>query len=95
MTVDDETVRRVARLARIKVAEEEIPSLQKELNAILVFIEQLDAIDITGVEPMTSVLPMRARLRPDIVLEGTQAELITQNAPLQEDHYFLVPKVVE
>lgn len=95
MSVDAETVRRIAHLARIAVAEEDIPHLQGELNAILSWVEQLAAVDVTGVEPMTSVIPMRMRQRPDLVTEGGSAEEILSNAPAREGNFFVVPKVVE
>ncbi len=95
MSVDAETVKRVAHLARIKVEEADLPALQNELNAILGFVEQLNEIDIDGVEAMTSVIPANLKMRPDIVTDGEQAELVTQNAPAHEDCFFLVPKVVE
>lgn len=97
MTVDAETVKRVAHLARIRVEEEDIPALQNELNAILVFVEQLNEIDIDGVEAMASGVPIAVslKMRPDVVTAGGQAEAVMVNAPLQEDHFFLVPKVVE
>jgi aspartyl-tRNA(Asn)/glutamyl-tRNA(Gln) amidotransferase subunit C len=95
MTVDKETVKRVARLARIALSEDEVPALQKELNGILAFVEQLNEINVDGVEPMTSVIPMPLRMRPDVVTAGGEAEAVMQNAPASEDHYFLVPKVVE
>ena len=95
MSVDAETVKRVAHLARIKVEEDEVPGLQKELNGILAFVEQLTPIDISGVEAMTSVIPMPLRLRHDEITAGGEAEAVMQNAPASEDHYFLVPKVVE
>ena len=95
MSVDAKTVRRIAHLARISVGDDEIPALQEELNAILAFVEQLDAVDVSGVEPMTSVLPMAMRQREDVVTEGDRAADIVFNAPATEDHYFLVPKVVE
>jgi aspartyl-tRNA(Asn)/glutamyl-tRNA(Gln) amidotransferase subunit C len=95
MSVDRETVMRVAHLARIRVSEEEAEALRSELNAILGFVEQLDEVDITGVEPMTSVIPMPMRKREDSVTDGDKADDIVANAPLTEGHYFLVPKVVE
>lgn len=95
MTVDAETVKRVARLARIAVAEDEVPALQKELNGILAFVEQLNEVNVDGVEAMTSVIPMPLRMRPDKVTAGGEAAAVMQNAPASEDHYFLVPKVVE
>jgi aspartyl-tRNA(Asn)/glutamyl-tRNA(Gln) amidotransferase subunit C len=95
MSVDAATVRRIAHLARIAVAEDEVPHLQGELNAILDFVAELDEVDVAGVEPMTSVTPMRMKKRDDEVTEGDKAEAILRNAPASEDHYFLVPKVVE
>ncbi|WP_430913527.1 Asp-tRNA(Asn)/Glu-tRNA(Gln) amidotransferase subunit GatC [Methylobacterium sp. sgz302541] len=95
MSVDATTVRRIAHLARIAVREDEVAPLQGELNAILAFVEQLGAVDVSGVEPMTSVTPMTMKRRADIVTEGDRADDIVANAPETEDHYFLVPKVVE
>ena len=95
MSVDADTVRRVAHLARIAVAEEEIEPLRGELNAMLAFVEQLAEVDIKGVEPMTSVAPMAIKMRKDEVTDGGIAEAILANAPAREDHFFLVPKVVE
>jgi aspartyl-tRNA(Asn)/glutamyl-tRNA(Gln) amidotransferase subunit C len=95
MPVDAETVRRIAHLARIAVAEEEIAGLQSELNAMLAFVEQLSEVDVAGVEPMTSVTPMQLKQREDKVTDGDVADDIVRNAPATEDHYFVVPKVVE
>lgn len=95
MSVDQATVRRIARLARIAVPDEEIPKLQGELNAILGFVEQLNEVDVEGVEPMTSVVPMKLKMRKDVVTDGEIAAKIAANAPASEDSYFLVPKVVE
>ena len=95
MSVDAETVRRIAHLARIAVAEEEIEHLQGELNAILAFVEQLAEIDVADVEPMTSVIPIEMKKRADRVTEGNIADDIVRNAPATEDHFFVVPKVVE
>jgi aspartyl-tRNA(Asn)/glutamyl-tRNA(Gln) amidotransferase subunit C len=95
MPVDAETVRRIAHLARIAVAEAEVADLQAELNAMLAFVEQLSEVDVAGVEPMTSVTPMRLKQREDQVTDGGIADDIVRNAPATEDHYFLVPKVVE
>jgi aspartyl-tRNA(Asn)/glutamyl-tRNA(Gln) amidotransferase subunit C len=95
MSVDEKTVRRIAHLARIAVTDEEVGPLQGELNAILAFVEQLGAVDVTGIEPMTSVTPMRMKKREDVVNDGGRASDIVANAPDTEDHYFLVPKVVE
>jgi aspartyl-tRNA(Asn)/glutamyl-tRNA(Gln) amidotransferase subunit C len=95
MSVDQATVRRIARLARIAVPDSEIPKLQGELNAILGFVEDLNNVNVDGVEPMTSVLPMAMKKRQDIVTEGGDAARVTANAPAREENYFLVPKVVE
>lgn len=95
MSVDATTVRRIAHLARIAVREDEVAPLQGELNAILAFVEQLGSVDVSGVEPMTSVTPMSMKRRADVVTEGERAAEIVANAPETEDHYFLVPKVVE
>jgi aspartyl-tRNA(Asn)/glutamyl-tRNA(Gln) amidotransferase subunit C len=95
MPVDAETVRRIAHLARIALADEEVPELQSELNAMLAFVEQLSEVDVEGVEPMTSVTPMQLKQREDKVTDGGIADDIVRNAPATEDHYFLVPKVVE
>ena len=95
MSVDALTVRRIAHLARIAVAEDEVEHLRGEINAILAFVEQLDEVDVTGVEPMTSVTPMAMKKRADVVTDGEIAEDIVRNAPQTEDNFFLVPKVVE
>jgi aspartyl-tRNA(Asn)/glutamyl-tRNA(Gln) amidotransferase subunit C len=95
MSVDQATVRRIAHLARIKVAEEEVPHLQGELNAILAFVEDLAKVDVEGVEPMTSVVSMPMKKREDVITDGGIPEQIVANAPAVEDHFFRVPKVVE
>ncbi|MGO4704309.1 Asp-tRNA(Asn)/Glu-tRNA(Gln) amidotransferase subunit GatC [Microvirga sp. 2MCAF38] len=95
MSVDQNTVRRIARLARIAVTEEDVPHLQGELNAILSFVEQLGEVNVDGVEPMTSVTPMAMKKRQDGVTDGGIADDIVRNAPVTEDHFFVVPKVVE
>jgi aspartyl-tRNA(Asn)/glutamyl-tRNA(Gln) amidotransferase subunit C len=95
MSVDTATVRRIARLARIAVAEDEVEHLKGELNAMLAFVEQLLEVDVTGVAPMTSVTPMVMKERPDVVTDGGIADDILANAPATQDHFFLVPKVVE
>jgi aspartyl-tRNA(Asn)/glutamyl-tRNA(Gln) amidotransferase subunit C len=95
MSVDAETVKRVAHLARIRVDETEVEGLRAELNAILGFVEQLNEVDVTGVEPMTSVQPMRMKKRKDVVTEGDNAADIVANAPAANGGYFVVPKVVE
>jgi aspartyl-tRNA(Asn)/glutamyl-tRNA(Gln) amidotransferase subunit C len=95
MSVDAATVRRIARLARIAVAEDEIEHLRSELNTILAFVEQLAEVNVEGIEPMTSVMPMRMERRLDAVTDGEIPEAILKNAPAVEDGFFLVPKVVE
>ena len=95
MSVDQATVRRIARLARIAVSDAEVPHLQGEINAILSFVEALGEVDVEGVEPMTSVIPMKLPLRADVVTDGEIAQLVLANAPLVEDNFFLVPKVIE
>ena len=95
MPVDAETVRRVAHLARIAVAGEEIEALRGELNAMLALFEQLAEVNVDGVEPMTSVTPMTMKMRRDEVTDGDIADAVIANAPAREDHFFLVPKVVE
>jgi aspartyl-tRNA(Asn)/glutamyl-tRNA(Gln) amidotransferase subunit C len=95
MSVDAATVRRIAHLARIAVADDEVEHLRTELNAILAFFEQLSEVNVEGVAPMTSVTPMTMKKRPDVVTDGGIADDIVKNAPATEDHYFVVPKVVE
>ena len=95
MSVDSEIVRRIAHLARIAVAEEEMEHLKGELNAILAWVEQLGEVDVADVEPMTSVTPMKMKMRADEVTDGGIPEDIVKNAPASEDNFFLVPKVVE
>ncbi|NGP17585.1 Asp-tRNA(Asn)/Glu-tRNA(Gln) amidotransferase subunit GatC [Devosia aurantiaca] len=95
MSVDAATVKRIGRLARIRIEEGEVAGYQDELNAILGFVEQLSEVDVTGVDAMTSVTPMQLRRRDDVVSDGGYAEKIVGNAPLTEDNFFMVPKVVE
>ena len=95
MSVDVATVKRIAHLARIAVDESEAPRLQEQLGAILGLAEQLAAVDVTGVEPMTSVARMQLRQRDDVVTDGGYAGKVLANAPATDDGYFLVPKVVE
>lgn len=95
MLVDEATVQRIARLARIKVAPDEAKGLETELNGILEWVKQLDEVDTSGVEPMTRVAPISLKKRADVVNDGEMAEAVTQNAPLTENHFFVVPKVVE
>jgi aspartyl-tRNA(Asn)/glutamyl-tRNA(Gln) amidotransferase subunit C len=93
--VDADTVRRIARLARIRVTDEEAVALEKELSGILDWIKQLDEVDTSNVEPMTRVIPMTLRKRADAVTDGEFAEQVVANAPATEDSLFVVPKVVE
>ena len=95
MSVDQTIVRRIARLARIAITDEETPHLERELNAMLSFVEQLNEVDVEGVEPMTSVIPMKMTWRADEVTDHAGADAIVANAPASEDHFFVVPKVVE
>jgi len=95
MSVDQATVRRIARLARIAVEDEEIPHLQGEINAILAFVDELSSVDVAGVEPMTSVIPMKLPMRKDVVSDGEIETQVLANAPLTENGFFLVPKVIE
>jgi aspartyl-tRNA(Asn)/glutamyl-tRNA(Gln) amidotransferase subunit C len=95
MSVDQATVRRIAYLARIAVTDAEVPHLQSEINAILAFVEDLAKVNVEGVEPMTSVIPMKLPMREDVVTDGEIQALVLANAPLSEDGFFLVPKVVE
>jgi aspartyl-tRNA(Asn)/glutamyl-tRNA(Gln) amidotransferase subunit C len=95
MSVDEATVRRIAKLARIAVADDEVEHLRGELNAILAFVEQLQEVNVEGVEPVTSVTPMAMKMRKDEVTDGGIPDDIVKNAPATQDHYFLVPKVVE
>jgi aspartyl-tRNA(Asn)/glutamyl-tRNA(Gln) amidotransferase subunit C len=95
MSIDAATVRRIAHLARIAVADDEVEHLGSEINAILAFVEQLSEVNVDGVEPMTSVTPMEMRKRPDVVTEGGDSEPVLRNAPARQDDFFLVPKVVE
>jgi aspartyl-tRNA(Asn)/glutamyl-tRNA(Gln) amidotransferase subunit C len=95
MSVDAATVRRIAHLARIAVTETEVPHLQGELNAMLAFVEQLAEVNVEGVEPMTSVMPMEMKKRADAVDDGEISDNVVRNAPETQDHFFLVPKVVE
>ena len=95
MQVDEKTVRRIARLARIKITDEEAKSLESELSQILNWVEQLGEVDTANVEPMTRVVAQMLRKREDKVTDGEIADDIVKNAPVVDDHYFVVPKVVE
>jgi aspartyl-tRNA(Asn)/glutamyl-tRNA(Gln) amidotransferase subunit C len=95
MSIDLKTAAHVAKLARIEVAEEALPALAEEFNAILGFIEQLGEVDVEGVEPMVSVTPMRLKRRADVVTDGNQPQKVLANAPDAREGFFAVPKVVE
>lgn len=95
MSIDKDTAARVAKLARIRVADEALPALAEEFNTILGFIEQLNEVDVEGVEPMTSVTPQRLKRRQDVVTDGDQQEKVLANAPDSREGFFAVPKVVE
>ena len=95
MSVDTSTVRQIARLARIAVSDAEVQALAPELSNILGWIEQLQEVDVAGVEPMTAVIPNKLRLRDDVVDDGGIREDVLANAPLAEHGFFAVPKVIE
>ena len=95
MSIDTETARRVAKLARIRVEEQDLPALANEFNTILGFIEQLNEVDIEGVDPMTSVTPMGLKRREDVVTDGGMQDKVLSNAPDAREGFFAVPKVVE
>lgn len=95
MQVDEATVRRIARLARIKITGDEAQGLQDELSGILNWVEQLNEVDTSDVEPMTRVVPISLKKRSDVVTDGGIADDIVKNAPMTDDHFFVVPKVVE
>ncbi|WP_127900899.1 Asp-tRNA(Asn)/Glu-tRNA(Gln) amidotransferase subunit GatC [Solirhodobacter olei] len=95
MSIDIETARRVAHLARIRVEEEELPALAGELSGILTFMEELNEVDVEGVEPMVSVTPMRLKRRADVVTDGDIQAEVLKNAPDAREGFFAVPKVVE
>ncbi|MCV6823741.1 MULTISPECIES: Asp-tRNA(Asn)/Glu-tRNA(Gln) amidotransferase subunit GatC [Halocynthiibacter] len=95
MSIDKDTAARVAKLARIRVADDALPALAEEFNTILGFIEQLNEVDVDGVEPMTSVTPQRLKRREDVVTDGNQQEKVLANAPDAREGFFAVPKVVE
>lgn len=95
MSIDIDTARKVAKLARIRVEESALPALASELSGILTFMEQLNEVDVTGIEPMVSVTPMRLKRRQDIVTDGDMQVAVLKNAPLAREGFFAVPKVVE
>lgn len=95
MSIDTKTAAKVAHLARIRVEDDALPALAQEFNNILGFIEQLNEVDVEGVEPMTSVTPMRLKRREDVVTDGNMPEKVMSNAPDAREGFFAVPKVVE
>jgi len=95
MSIDIATAARVAKLARIAVPQEDLPKLKDELNGIIDFMEQLNEVDVEGIEPMTSVTPQRLKRREDVVTDGSQQEAVLKNAPDAREGFFAVPKVVE
>ena len=95
MSVDTATVRHIAKLARIAVSDAEAEALAPELNNILGWIEQLQEVDVSGVEPMTAVIPNTLRLREDVVTDGGVRDQVLKNAPVAEHGFFAVPKVIE
>jgi aspartyl-tRNA(Asn)/glutamyl-tRNA(Gln) amidotransferase subunit C len=95
MSVNTDTVRRIARLARLAIEDEQLEPMAAELNAILAWVEQLGAVDVDGVEPLTSVVAQKLKMREDVVTDGSYPDDLVRNAPLTEDHFFVVPKVVE
>lgn len=95
MSVDKDTVRRIAKLARLALEEDRVEPMERELNGILAWVEQLQEVNIEGVEPMTSVVAQKLKMRDDVVTDGGIAAAVTANAPSSEDNFFVVPKVVE
>ena len=95
MSVDKETVNKIARLSRIAISEQEAEKMVGELNGILAWVEQLGEVDVTGVEPMTAVIPNTLRLRDDVVTDGNIRDKVLANAPAKEGIFFGVPKVIE
>jgi aspartyl-tRNA(Asn)/glutamyl-tRNA(Gln) amidotransferase subunit C len=95
MSVDKDTVRRIAKLARLAFSDEQCAPMAGELNGIFKWVEQLNEVNVDGVPPMTSVVEQRLKMRDDVVTDGGQANALMANAPEGEDHFFVVPKVVE
>ncbi len=95
MSVDKDTVRKIAKLARLALPEERVEPMAGEINGILAWVAQLGEADVAGVEPMTSVVVQTLKWRTDAVTEGGNADALMKNAPQGEDHFFVVPKVVE
>jgi aspartyl-tRNA(Asn)/glutamyl-tRNA(Gln) amidotransferase subunit C len=95
MSVDIATVKKIASLARIAITEEEAARIAPELDNIMGWIEQLGEVDVTGVEPMTAVIPNHLRLRDDVVTDGNVRDAVLSNAPQAEHGFFAVPKVID
>jgi len=95
MSIDVETAAKVAKLARIRVEDDDLPALAAAFNTILGFIEQLGDVDVNGVAPMTGVTPMRLKRREDVVTDGDRQAAVLANAPDAREGFFAVPKVVE
>ncbi len=95
MSVDTETVKKIARLSRIAIKDDEVDKMVGELNGILAWVEQLGEVDVTGIEPMTAVIPNHLRLRDDVVTDGNVRDRVLANAPAKEGPFFGVPKVIE
>ena len=95
MSVDKDTVRRIAKLARIALDDGRVEPMAQELNGIMAWVEQLNEVDVAGVAPMTSVVAQKLKMRDDVVTDGGEADALMVNAPGGEDHFFVVPKVVE
>lgn len=95
MQINEATVRKIAHLARVKVTDQEAASLETELNSILEWVSELNEVDTDDVEPLTSVVETAIKQRKDEITDGGYAAQVTENAPKSEDHFFVVPKVVE
>ena len=95
MSVDEGTVRRIAKLARLAIEENRVKPMVSELNGLLDWVKQLEEVDVTGVPAMTSVVEQNLKMRDDVVTDGGNADALMQNAPGGEDHFFVVPKVIE
>jgi aspartyl-tRNA(Asn)/glutamyl-tRNA(Gln) amidotransferase subunit C len=95
MSVDKDTVRRIAKLARIALSDERVEPMARELNGIMAWVGQLNEVDVQGIAPMTSVVEQKLKMRDDVVTEGGTADALMANAPGGEDHFFVVPKVLE
>jgi len=95
MSVDKDTVRKIAKLARLAVPETRQEAMAAELNGIFQWVEMLGEVNVEGVPAMTSVVAQKLKWRQDVVSDGGQAAAVTANAPGGEDHFFVVPKVVE